>query len=245
MSTWTPYCGSAPLPDELISRWNLDPLLVGALLLLVAWQARQEAQPWRRACFAAAILLLVAVFLSPLCALSSALFAVRATHHVLLAAVAAPLLVLASPPRASRLPGNLLAWTALQALALWLWHAPSVYAAALSSDLVYWGMQGALLGSSLLFWDRVRRAAAPAAAAALAVATVQMGLLGALVTFAPQPLYAPHLLTTAAWGLAPLEDQQIAGLIMWVPASLFYLGAALWLLGRSLVERPATAQLRV
>jgi len=47
----------------------------------------------------------------------------------------------------------------------------------------------------------------------LLVAMVAMGLLGALITFAGQPLYAPHLLTTEVWGLDPLEDQQTAGLI--------------------------------
>ena len=52
---------------------------------------------------------------------------------------------------------------------------------------------------------------------------VQTGLLGALLTFAGRPLYAAHLSTTAAWGLTPLEDQQLAGLIMWIPASLIHL----------------------
>jgi putative membrane protein len=61
---------------------------------------------------------------------------------------------------------------------------------------------------------------------------VQMGLLGALLTFAARPLYAPHLASTAAWGFSPLEDQQLAGLVMWAPAAGIYLGAALWLLAR-------------
>ncbi|MDQ8028281.1 MAG: cytochrome c oxidase assembly protein [Brevundimonas sp.] len=59
-----------------------------------------------------------------------------------------------------------------------------------------------------------------------------MGLLGALLTFADDALYAPHLLTTLAWGLTPLEDQQTAGLIMWAPAAALYLAAALIILGR-------------
>ena len=66
----------------------------------------------------------------------------------------------------------------------------------------------------------------------LVLAMVAMGLLGALLTFTGQPVYAPHLLTTAAWGLSPLEDQQAAGLIMWAPAAAVYLAAALWVLGR-------------
>ena len=53
---------------------------------------------------------------------------------------------------------------------------------------------------------------------------VQNGLLGALLTFAGRPLYVAYLPTTAAWGLTPLEDQQLSGLIMWIPASLIHLG---------------------
>src|SRR5690606_23249383 len=78
----------------------------------------------------------------------------------------------------------------------------------------------------------VLRASAPAAVAALLATMVQMGLLGALITFAGQPLFAPHLTTTAAWGLTPLADQQLAGLIMWAPAAGVYLLSALVLLGR-------------
>jgi putative membrane protein len=59
-----------------------------------------------------------------------------------------------------------------------------------------------------------------------------MGALGALITFAGEPLYAPHFATTLAWGLTPLEDQQAGGLIMWAPAAGAYLAAALILLMR-------------
>ena len=59
-----------------------------------------------------------------------------------------------------------------------------------------------------------------------------MGLLGALIVFAGQPLYAPHFASTMAWNMTPLEDQQAAGLIMWAPAAALYLFAALWRLGR-------------
>ena len=74
------------------------------------------------------------------------------------------------------------------------------------------------------------------AVAALLASTVQMGLLGALLTFAAAPLYAPHFFTTNGWGLSALADQQLAGLIMWAPSAAFYLAAALviaqrWLSG--------------
>ena len=108
----------------------------------------------------------------------------------------------------------------------------SAYEAALSSDAVYWLMQASLLGSALWFWRGIRRASAPSAVGHLLVAMVAMGLLGALLTFADDALYAPHLLTTMAWDLTPLEDQQAAGLIMWAPAAALYLVAALIILGR-------------
>ena len=233
---WIPYCGAAPVPAEWLARWNLDPLLLGALALAAALHFRSGdiVRGTDHAKFAAALVVLAIIFISPLCALSSALFSVRTAHHLLLIGVAAPLLVLSRPSAAARLPGDLTIWTAAQTLAIWLWHAPPAYEAALSSDLVYWTMQLALIASAVGFWAAIRRAPAPSAAIALVVTMLQMGLLGAIITFAGRPLYAPHLLTTSAWGLSPLQDQQIAGLVMWIPASAIYLAAALLLLMRSL-----------
>ena len=223
---WTPYCGPAPAPGDW--RWNLDPVLLVVLALaavFIGWRLRGG----RRGAGLAAIAVLFVGFVSPLCALSSALFAARTVHHVLLVAVAAPLLAWAMPVR--RVAPLALA-TALQAVVFWSWHAPGLYSAALSSDGLYWLMQVSLLASSVWFWTGVRNASAPSAVGHLLIAMVAMGFIGALLTFAEQPLYAPHLLTTAAFGMTPLEDQQAAGLIMWAPAAAIYLIAALFRLGR-------------
>lgn len=223
---WQPYCGSAPGANEW--RWNLDPALLGILAvttIFVTWRLRGR----ERALGLAALAVLSIGFISPLCALSSALFAARTVHHVILVAVAAPLIAWALPIRRV---GPLALATAVQAAVFWSWHAPSAYAAALSNDLVYWAMQLSLLTSAVGFWAGVRRASAPSAVGCLLVAMVAMGLLGALLTFAGQPVYAPHLLTTQAWGFTPLADQQAAGLIMWAPAAAVYLAAALVVLGR-------------
>ena len=176
-------------------------------------------------------MLLLVLFVSPFCALTSALFSARVTHHVLLTAVAAPLIV-AALPKIGKMPGSLAGWTAIQALIFWAWHSPGLYAWGLSSDGGYWLMQLTLLGSAIGFWIAIRRASAPASVAALLATMVQMGLLGALITFSGSPLYAPHLASTVAWGYTPLEDQQLAGLIMWAPAAALYLAAALALAGR-------------
>jgi len=248
--TWIPYCGAAPSPGDWLGRWNLDPvvLLVAAALAWLWLRLRAETDGRPHAA-AAAFALFVVLFVSPFCALTSALFSARVAHHVLLTAALAPLLVAAMPARPSRgasagawrIRGPLGAWTATQAAVFWAWHAPPLYAAALGHDAVYWLMQASLVGVAVGFWSAVRRASALAAAAALLATMVQMGLLGALLTFGAGALYAPHLASTFAWGLTPLEDQQLGGLVMSAPAAAFYLLGALVIVGRWLSReaRPA------
>ncbi|WP_316013316.1 cytochrome c oxidase assembly protein [Roseobacter sp. HKCCA0434] len=208
------YCGPAPLPDALAGAWNLDPALLAGLALL-AFALRGS----RAGLVGVAVLVLA--FVSPLCALSSALFSARVVHHVLLVAVAAPLLAQAWPGRAARGPTvPLLVATAT----LWAWHLPAAYDAALSNVAVYWGMQLSLLVTSVWFWRAALHFDTPPVHATLAIlgAWMQMGLLGALLTFAPDALYAAHQSAPLAWGLSPLADQQLGGLLMWVPAGLPY-----------------------
>lgn len=229
-----PYCGFAPLPAELLGRWNLDAVLLAAITLVAAlvWRQAPSGQTGRRPLVAGGVALALLLFVSPFCALTSALFSARVLHHILLTAALAPLIAFSvSRPRPHG-AGSLALWTLLQAVVFWAWHAPDLYAAALSDEAVYWTMQISLLGSSIGFWRSLRASEPTAALGALLATTVQMGLLGAIITFAGRPLYAPHFETTAVWGLSPLADQQLAGLIMWVPAAGFYLGAALWIAAR-------------
>jgi putative membrane protein len=230
------YCGPAPVPDDVWTRWNVDPLLMTTLAVLALVVARGRSSDTRAGW--AAIALMVVIFISPLCALSSALFSARVLHHVLLVAAVAPLLALAFPlRRAGSLP--LAALVGTNAVILWLWHAPGPYAWGLASVSAYCLMQVSLLGSAWLMWRAILSPTMPPGAALIAlVATIgQMGLLGALIVFAPGPLYLVHLASTAPWGLSPLADQQLAGLLMWVPASLPYLGVGLWLAWSSLRPR--------
>lgn len=223
-AVWIPYCGPAPDPAEALGRWNGDPVLwvllmaatVAGLLLL---RGPQKVR------YTAAMAVLAIGFISPLCALSSALFTARTLHHLLLVLAAAPLLALCLP-RLKR--PRLAAAVAVQAVVFWAWHAPGLYAQALSHDGVYWLMQVSILGSAVWFWATVRSAKGHAAVAALLAAMLLMGLLGALIVFAAQPLYTPHFASTLAWNMTPLEDQQAAGLIMWAPAAAAYLLVALW-----------------
>jgi putative membrane protein len=208
------YCGPPPLPDSLLTSFNLDPVLLAALLLLGVAMRGSGAGLMATAVLAVA-------FVSPLCALSAALFSARVVHHVLLVAVAAPLLASALP---ARRPEPLGLPLAAAAVILWVSHAPPVYDAALANVLLYWLMQVSLLASAVVFW---RAVLAPGRApvepfAAVVAAFAAMGLLGALLTFAPAPLYAAHATAPLAFGLTPLDDQRLAGLLMWVPAGTPY-----------------------
>jgi putative membrane protein len=220
------YCGRPAVPADFWMRWNGDPLLLAALaglaLVIALGYSRNARAGWW------ALALMVIVFVSPLCALASALFSARVLHHVLLIAAIAPLLAAAFPLR--RLPSPPLGvLVGANAVILWLWHAPGIYAWGLSSVPAYWLMQATLLGSSWLLWRAILQPGAEPGPALFALATTiaQMGLLGALIVFAPRPLYLVYIASTTAWGLTPLADQQLAGLLMWVPALLPYLAVGL------------------
>ena len=230
---WMPYCGEAPGPEVWLSRWNLDPVLCGVLLLagLALWLVLRsdDLTRRRRVSLRAAWALVFVLYVSPLCALSSAFFTVRVIHHMALVLAIAPLLAFGLEPWLRRLPAPLWTATTIAAVVFWIWHAPAPYAAALSSDGIYALMQFTLLASAMAFWMAVRRSRPASALGAILVTTVLMGLLGALITFAVRPLYPPHFASALSWGVSPLEDQQLAGIVMWAPGSFAYLAAAMWI----------------
>lgn len=128
--------------------------------------------------------------------------------------------------------------------ALWFWHASVPYEAAVDSGVIHALEHGSFFATGLLFWGCVLGTGSTAASAAvtsdgygvllLFAMAVQSTLLAALLTFAGSPWYDVYASTTGAWGLDPLLDQQVAGVIMWVPAGLIYPAAALLLLVRCL-----------
>lgn len=211
--------------------------------------------------FAAGWLVVAIALVSPLDALGGQLFSLHMVQHELLMMVAAPLLVGARPlgawawaltagqrrhvGAALRRPGWRAAWRtirsplvawSLHAAALWLWHVPALFDAALADDAVHTLQHVSFLGSALLFWWAVlsvadRRRCAIALACVFTT-MVHSGVLGALLTMSPRVLYAGYLPTTAALGVDALQDQQLGGLLMWVPAGLAYLGIGIVLAGR-------------
>ena len=93
---------------------------------------------------------------------------------------------------------------------------------------VYWLMHLTLFGAAVWLWSALLDAPGEhlgSFVAASALTTLQMGLLGAILTFASRPLYPPHQSTTLAWGLTPLADQQLGGVVMWIPAGLIFVVA--------------------
>ncbi|MGP1276279.1 MAG: cytochrome c oxidase assembly protein [Caulobacterales bacterium] len=224
------YCGPPALPDSLWTSWNADPLLIAGLLVAllggtILASRRSGDERRRNPALLAAWLIAFTLYVSPFCAMSVALFSMRAVNHLVLVAVLAPLLAYGLGGR--RLTGGLAIAGVLHTVIFWFWHAPAPYGEALSHDAIYWLMQASLLCSGVWFWRALmaRWSDITATAGTLAGFAAQMGLLGALIALAPQALYEPHLATTTVWGLSALEDQQLAGLIMWVPGVLPYLAA--------------------
>lgn len=213
------------------------------------------------AAFVAGALALFAASVWPLDALGEWSLAAHMAQHMLLLAFVPPLLLAGQPMAliAHALPPRTAGWLhhrlrplhlrAAAALALaiaaqlgvmGLWHLPAATAAALDNDGVHWLMHASFLLAGLWFWaalfHRVRDPATGVGPALVAIVAVmmQMGFIGALLTFSRRVLYPVYIDRTAALGLDVLVDQQLAGLIMWVPASLPYLVGGLWLMQQGL-----------
>lgn len=229
----------------------------GVWVLWAATAPGRGVRRWQAVSFAGGWLVLAVALVSPLHGLSAELFAAHMVQHTLLMLLAAPLLVLGRPllpglwalPRTWRrrlgrvgrvtwvratwraLTTPLLAWAA-HAVVLWIWHVPGMFQAALASEPVHAVQHLSFLGSALAFWwalihHRQKRTGYGAAVLAVFTTAMHSGLLGALLTFARTPWYPKYATTANVWGLTPLEDQQLAGLIMWVPAGMLYVLAGL------------------
>ena len=230
--------------------------------------------PRRVLCFYAGLVVVAVSLVSPLDALATTLFSAHMVQHLMLILIAAPLLVLGAPvlpvmmamPRtvrrisrtiervpvvdaASRAVMNPVVVLALHSIALWAWHLPSPYQAALGDDVLHGGEHITFVATAMLFWalvigSRGRRRLGHGPAILLTFVTaLQSAALGVVLTFASTVLYPVHASRTQAWGLTALEDQQLAGAIMWIPAGVIYLGVMCALLGgwMKAMDRPVTA----
>jgi cytochrome c oxidase assembly factor CtaG len=214
---------------------------------------------WQVRCFTLGWSLLVLALVAPLHWLGTRLFVAHMVEHEILMALAAPLIAVARPAGAmfwglpaawrgpiggiGRIPAIAALWrwlaepglaTVLHGLALWGWHAPIFYEAALSRSFVHWLQHLSFFLTGLLFWwallrGRTRERGYGVAVLYLFATMLQTALLGIILTLARRPLYLLQTQSSPAWGISSLEDQQLAGLVMWVPAGLAYALAALML----------------
>jgi putative membrane protein len=214
-----------------------------------------------RASYWTGLLFLAIAVASPLHPLGEVLFSMHMLQHEVLMVIAAPLLVLgrpltpylwALPARARRPVGRLFLYRPLQILwrffsaplhawglhfaVLWLWHIPGFFEASVKNPGIHAFQHVSFFGSALLFWWSLfgrQGAEKRYGAGAFYVFTtmVHTGILGAMLTFSTSPWYTVYTGTTQAWGLTPIEDQQLGGLIMTVPPIAIYLAAFLVLFG--------------
>jgi cytochrome c oxidase assembly factor CtaG len=200
-----------------------------------------RAGPGRGVSFTAAVLfytgcaVLAAAVLGPLHHASEHLLWAHMIQHELLMVLAAPLLVLGRPvetwvwslpaawrravhiPKMFSEPG--FAW-ALHAAAIWVWHAPGLFEAALANPWLHLAQHASFFGTALVFWwSLLSPSRNLAGMASLFTTMLHTGALGALMALSRHGWYP---------GFA-LEDQQLAGLVMWVPAGLAYPIAAVCL----------------
>jgi putative membrane protein len=213
-------------------------------------------------CFASGWLSLFLALESPVHEISEQLFWVHMTQHEILMLVSAPLLIVSRPaatllfalPQRWRSPivnigkvglihrawllisAPVAAWM-LHALALWAWHASRFFDAALASEWLHAAQHISFLGTALIFWwtllhQHAGRLGHGGAILYVFTTAVHTSVLGALLTFAPRIWYRPYAQTAPLWGLSGLQDQQLGGLIMWIPAGTLLTIVALLLLGQ-------------
>jgi putative membrane protein len=213
---------------------------------------------WRPFAVVGAAVVVLAAMLPPLGTLAEARLSTHMAQHMMLILVAAPMLALAAPGQAllagmpsavrqrvvavvHRLPlsvlcAPLLAW-ALHVGAVWFWHLPAPYEAAVRSDAAHLLEHAAFFGTAWLFWWHLatlssRRLRGPAAVLYMVAAIPPGAALAAVLTFAGSPIYDEQAAATAALGADPLLDQRIGGLVMWVPMDLGYILVAVLLFNR-------------
>ena len=214
---------------------------------------------------------LMASVLPPLDALAVQLFSIHMLQHELMMLVGAPLVAVGRPlpvwlaalsgaPRSiatrtlqsAAVSGGWRMFTApvvacaLHGLAIWVWHVPRLYDVAVGNEAVHALQHAMFIGTSMLLWwgllyGRYGRAGYGAAVFYLFATAVHTGILGAMLTFARVPLYGAYAAPAAVRGIDALGDQQVAGLVMWVPAGLVLTLAALAFLAAWLSASEARA----
>ena len=240
-------------------------VLTAALYISGVIQMKAKPAGWQIASFATGITVLALTLLSPLHQLGTELFSAHMAQHELLMLIAAPLIVLGRPeipilwavPETFRrsmvhrvapkmvlqswriLTIPIAAWL-IHGITIWIWHVPVLYQATLESEWIHATQHLFFLITALLFWWTllVGRANMQHGVAVAYVFTtaIHTSVLGALLTCSTRLWYPIYEGRTEPWGLNTLQDQQLGGLIMWVPAGIVYTVLGLWLFAAWLRE---------
>lgn len=266
---------------ELARRWTWDPLVMATLIVSLAsyvcgtrriWARAgvlRGVRPWQVSSFAVGWLSLVLALVSPLDALSDALFAAHMTQHEILILVAAPLIVAGRPlvPMLWALPargrdavGRLVEHVSLRrlwsfftaplpavvvhGLVVWIWHVPALFQAALRYEPLHALQHSSFFVTAALFWwsmvhGRFGRAGYGLSVLFVFATALHTSILGALFSVGQRLWYPESARHTREWGLSPLEDQALAGLIMWIPSGVLFviIGVALFVAWLGEAER--------
>jgi putative membrane protein len=234
----------------ILSGWTWNPvvLVTGAFALAIYVAAFRDRR--RIGWFAAALAVCLLTLLSPLNTLADGyLFSAHMAQHILLLLIVPALLLLSLPrtlslavgPRVLSYP--LVGWLAGTG-AMWFWHAPAMCNAAVASRPVHALQTVSLLVLGGLFWRQIiapreeERLSPPRAIFYLFSACVACSVLGIIITFSPVTVCSIYTMPPAdrlgmlqtirtSWGFSPERDQQMGGLLMWVPMCLIYLTAIL------------------
>jgi cytochrome c oxidase assembly factor CtaG len=218
----------------------------------------ESVKRWQAACFAAGWLALFGALVTPLHEWGEHLFTAHMIEHEVLMAVAAPLLALSRPVGAFlyALPKGLRHWlsrsagarwisvpwrwltrpldaTILHGAAIWIWHTPALFDATVTNETMHRLQHISFVVTALFFWWAIFRGTRRdygIGAVHVAATMVHTGILGALIALSPRLLYVVQTKDAPAFGLTPLDDQQLGGLIMWVPAGTLYAVIALALI---------------
>jgi putative membrane protein len=201
-------------------------------------------------------------------------FSMHMAQHELLMVIGAPLVIVGRPivPWVWALPGRMrpfagaslqmgavsrvwnvlttpvVAWAA-HGLAIWIWHLPALYEAAVNHEGVHALQHATFIGTAACFWwglvyGRYGRAAYGASVLYVFTTMVHTGLLGAVFALSTWPFYGVYRERAAAAGIDAVSDQQLAGVYMWVPAGIVFMICGLALLLAWLAEAERRSGIR-
>lgn len=262
---------SAATPD---ASWNAEPGAIALILILGFLYVRRwrkvrahdgprAAPTWRLCIFVGGLAAIAVALLSPIDSLGHQILAMHMVQHVILLDIVPILLILGLTktlmrPVTKRLQpiehgplGHPVVAVILYVGSMWIWHIPALYDLAASNDAVHVLEHVCFLSAGILYWWhligplRTRLSSGGLAPVGYMVSTkIFVGLLGIILTFAPDALYAFYADQPDYWGLSPTDDQAVAGLIMALEQSVVMGIALTWLFMRMINESEREEQRR-